>query len=64
VGAPTPIPGSLPDIERLPPGCTFHPRCFLATAECASTVPELASARGVAASHRSACIHRDRLVGG
>jgi len=62
VGAPTPIPGSLPDIERLPPGCTFHPRCFLATAECAATVPELAPAAGVAENHRSACIHRDRLV--
>ena len=62
VGAPTPIPGSLPDIERLPSGCTFHPRCFLATAECASTVPELAAAAGAADNHRSACIHRDRLV--
>ncbi len=62
VGAPTPIPGSLPDIERLPSGCTFHPRCFLATDECAAAVPELAPAAGLAPNHRSACIHRDRLV--
>ena len=62
VGAPQPIPGTLPDIERLPSGCTFHPRCFLATAECAEVVPELAGAHGAApSSHASACIHRDSL---
>ena len=22
-----PIPGAVPDLARLPPGCTFHPRC-------------------------------------
>ena len=62
VGAPTPIPGALPDIERLPSGCTFHPRCFLATQECTVIVPELAPAVGSEEGHRSACIHRDRLV--
>ena len=61
VGAPQPIPGALPDIEWLPSGCTFHPRCFLATAECTEVVPELAGARGATSSHASACIHRDRL---
>jgi peptide/nickel transport system ATP-binding protein len=63
IGAPRPIPGALPELERLPAGCTFHPRCFLATAECEAVVPELAGARGAAPGRASACIHRDRLVG-
>jgi oligopeptide/dipeptide ABC transporter ATP-binding protein len=62
VGAPQPIPGALPELERLPGGCTFHPRCFLATEECTTTVPELAPARGAAPDRASACIHRDRLI--
>jgi oligopeptide/dipeptide ABC transporter ATP-binding protein len=62
VGAPRPIPGTLPDIERLPGGCSFHPRCYLATEECATIVPDLAGARGAAPGHASACIHRDQLV--
>ena len=31
VAVPEPIPGALPELERLPAGCSFHPRCFLAT---------------------------------
>ena len=38
---PKPIPGSLPDPARRPGGCPFHPRCFLATAECARTTVDL-----------------------
>lgn len=33
------IPGSVPDLLRLPAGCTFHPRCELADAECAVRFP-------------------------
>jgi len=62
VGAPAPIPGSLPDIERLPSGCTFHPRCFLATEECSTIVPELRAPTNLPETHRSACIHRDKMV--
>ncbi|MGA2927700.1 MAG: ABC transporter ATP-binding protein [Solirubrobacteraceae bacterium] len=32
-----PIPGSIPEPGRLPPGCSFHPRCGYATEECART---------------------------
>jgi oligopeptide/dipeptide ABC transporter ATP-binding protein len=60
IGAPKPIPGALPDLERLPVGCSFHPRCFLAGEECAVRVPQLAET--TSASHRAACIHSDRLV--
>ncbi len=61
VAVPEPIPGALPDLEQTPPGCSFHPRCFLATPECATLVPPLAETQGAPPSHRSACIHRERL---
>jgi peptide/nickel transport system ATP-binding protein len=34
------IPGSPPDLRRLPPGCSFAPRRGRRTAECRSAVPE------------------------
>jgi peptide/nickel transport system ATP-binding protein len=33
------IPGSPPDMRRLPPGCSFAPRCRYADAECTASVP-------------------------
>jgi peptide/nickel transport system ATP-binding protein len=33
------IPGSPPDLADLPAGCTFAPRCALAEARCAATLP-------------------------
>jgi peptide/nickel transport system ATP-binding protein len=33
------IPGSPPDLRRLPPGCSFAPRCGYAVADCAAAVP-------------------------
>ena len=33
------IPGSPPDLRRLPPGCSFAPRCQLAMAACRTEVP-------------------------
>jgi oligopeptide/dipeptide ABC transporter ATP-binding protein len=64
VAPPEPIPGALPDLEQIPGGCSFHPRCFLATEECSTAVPPLAETVGVPPSHRSACIHSDRLRAG
>ncbi len=34
------IPGSPPDLRRLPQGCSFAPRCARRTAECRRAVPE------------------------
>jgi peptide/nickel transport system ATP-binding protein len=34
------IPGSVPRLENLPPGCTFAPRCDIKTARC-ETDPDL-----------------------
>jgi peptide/nickel transport system ATP-binding protein len=34
------IPGSPPDLRRLPPGCSFAPRCGLATEGCRQSFPD------------------------
>jgi oligopeptide/dipeptide ABC transporter ATP-binding protein len=60
VTAPVPIPGGLPDPLRKPPGCSFHPRCFLAGPECAVTDVRLTPVGG---GRASACLHYDRLLG-
>ena len=44
------IPGTVPALENLPPGCRFAPRCDIARADCSQRVPDLLavdSARGV-----------------
>jgi oligopeptide/dipeptide ABC transporter ATP-binding protein len=60
--APRPIPGALPDISRLPSGCTFHPRCSFATKACAAAQPPLFEIAAPNAGRASACIHYDQLV--
>ena len=35
------IPGSVPQLNALPSGCRFHPRCPKAQAECSQKVPAL-----------------------
>jgi peptide/nickel transport system ATP-binding protein len=40
-----PIKGEIPSPLDPPPGCTFHPRCPVATAECRSIVPDLKQGR-------------------
>jgi oligopeptide/dipeptide ABC transporter ATP-binding protein len=60
VSAPVPIPGSLPDPLRRPAGCPFHPRCFLAQPECATTDVALAPS---GSGRLSACLYFERLIG-
>lgn len=48
-----PIDGEIPSPLNPPPGCTFHPRCPVATAECRITVPELKAGRG---GRETACL--------
>ncbi len=51
-----PIPGLMPDPTNLPMGCPFHPRCPVATPECAAgNIP----AREVEQGHYIRCIHAD-----
>jgi peptide/nickel transport system ATP-binding protein len=40
-GALQPIPGAVPQLTALPPGCAFEPRCAKRIPECAAGVPEL-----------------------
>ena len=48
-----PIPGTVPSLTALPPGCAFEPRCPLRVAECAAAMPEL---RAAGPEHRARCI--------
>ncbi len=43
-GALRPIPGTVPQLTALPPGCAFEPRCAVRVAECVRAVPELRTA--------------------
>ena len=42
----TGIPGSPPDLRRLPAGCAFHPRCAWALPRCSQEVPALQPLNG------------------
>ena len=48
-----PIPGQVPDLLRLPSGCTFRDRCERVIDECAAVVPPL---EVKAPAHTAACI--------
>jgi peptide/nickel transport system ATP-binding protein len=48
-----PIPGTVPSLEALPPGCAFAPRCPHHVEECDAAVPEL---RAVNKNHEARCI--------
>lgn len=47
------LKGEVPSPLNPPPGCPFHPRCFMAIPECGQQVPEL---RTITEKHQVACI--------
>jgi peptide/nickel transport system ATP-binding protein len=47
------IPGSVPNLSALPPGCRFAPRCPKAMADCTASIPDL---REVSPGHWVRCI--------
>ncbi len=56
------IPGAMPRLDRIPPGCAFNPRCALAIARCRTERPEpiaphpaIARREHVEPGHRVAC---------
>jgi peptide/nickel transport system ATP-binding protein len=49
------IPGRVPDLRALPPGCSFAPRCPKADGACASAPPW----QPVGPGHRAACWRAD-----
>src|SRR5580704_5304990 len=48
-----PIPGTVPALNALPPGCAFAPRCPYRVTECDAVVPEL---RPASKNHSARCI--------
>ena len=54
-----PIDGQPPDLTRLPPGCSFVPRCAFRVERCETERPPLVS---VAGAHVSACWEAERLA--
>jgi peptide/nickel transport system permease protein len=48
-----PIPGTVPSLDALPPGCAFAPRCPHRVAECDAAMPEL---HVVNENHTARCI--------
>ncbi len=61
------LPGTVPNLSRLPPGCAFAPRCPLARPVCvADPPPELRVPRGSApgTAHRSACHFAEEVTTG
>jgi oligopeptide/dipeptide ABC transporter ATP-binding protein len=58
------LPGSVPDLSRVPSGCTFHPRCELAREVCAKDPgPPLERAKGApTANHLAACFFSEEVA--
>jgi peptide/nickel transport system ATP-binding protein len=54
----TEIPGMVPSLTNLPPGCAFAPRCKLAVDRCRAEYPPLQDFGG----HLAACWRADELV--
>ena len=49
----TPIPGTVPALDALPPGCSFGPRCDRHIPDCDAVVPEL---RRISDDRQARCI--------
>jgi len=54
------IPGMVPSLTNLPPGCAFAPRCSLAIDRCRAEYPPLQEVDG---DHFAACWRAAELVG-
>ena len=54
------IKGLVPSLARLPPGCSFAPRCNFATDQCRTHTPTLEEYRP---GHHVACWHAEKLLG-
>jgi peptide/nickel transport system ATP-binding protein len=57
----TEIPGMVPALTNLPPGCLFAPRCALADQRCRDAYPPYEQKRP---DHWAACWHSDQVGGG
>ncbi len=55
------IPGMVPALSNLPPGCVFAPRCVHATDRCRADYPDY---REMRPGHWAACWHAEEFCGG
>ncbi|MGN6483437.1 MAG: oligopeptide/dipeptide ABC transporter ATP-binding protein [Thermomicrobiales bacterium] len=55
----TSIPGSTPNLLKIPSGCPFHPRCPYRTEICLQEDPPLIDIGG---THLTACHHYDKVT--
>jgi oligopeptide/dipeptide ABC transporter ATP-binding protein len=53
------IPGMVPSLKNMPPGCAFAPRCAFATERCRVEVPPFEMKSG---GHYAACFHSDKVA--
>jgi oligopeptide/dipeptide ABC transporter ATP-binding protein len=59
-----PIEGQPPDLTRLPPGCSFGPRCVFRVDRCSAERPALRDvSRNGTGPHVTACWEAERLAG-
>ena len=58
------LAGEVPSPLNPPPGCTFHPRCPLATDLCRRSVPPLIEHDGCEPGHMVACHRADEITPG
>jgi oligopeptide/dipeptide ABC transporter ATP-binding protein len=49
----SPIPGTVPQLTALPPGCSFEPRCAVRVGECVQRVPDM---RDAGVGHGARCV--------
>jgi peptide/nickel transport system ATP-binding protein len=54
-----PIEGSSPDPTNVPTGCSYHPRCSLATEQCETNDPDY---REVSEGHEAACFYWEDAI--
>ena len=55
----TEIPGMVPSLKNMPPGCAFAPRCVFATERCRVEVPPFEMKAG---GHYAACFNSDKVA--
>lgn len=53
------IPGMMPTLTDIPPGCAFHPRCEYSDTLCETRIPELVTCAG--SGHQVACHHYQQI---
>ena len=52
------IPGTVPDAENIPSGCSFHPRCPMVEPGCKQAIPPMVD---LGAGHKTACYVAEKV---